>query len=511
MSCHRYVIAAALTAALVAAGSPALAGSPAPVDYAAGVVAADNAPAAAAPSTQVASAIAWKKCGAGMQCSSIEVPLDWGAPEGPKIKIAVARILADKKPAKLGSLLINPGGPGVSGISFLPYMPYIISDDVLEQYDIVGFDPRGVGASTSVRCVSSTAEMDKLVGSHFPTTKKGRAKSIKNANRIGERCNALTGPLLAHIDTASAARDMDAIRAALGEEKLNYLGFSYGTKLGAYYTELFPDRVGRFVLDGAMDPSKSGEATSNAQLKGFDMSLRAFAKDCAKRRCALGSTRAKVLTTIGKLLKRIEKKPMKTKVANNLNITWATTGIVEALYDEYTWPELEYALVQAAKKGNAVPLLKLAYSYHERERGKYQSNSSIANLAINCLDYGGVDSSLASIRRAKVAAKKISPTFGRYWIGDGVDQCAHWPYPQVGQPHAISTTTTAPIIIIGTTGDPATPYAQAKALSRQMKTSRLLTYVGEGHTAYGRANWCIQGAVDRYLTKGTLPPAGKRC
>jgi pimeloyl-ACP methyl ester carboxylesterase len=460
----------------------------------------------------LAQTVTWKPCkdDKTLDCATIEVPLDWSQPDGARITLALNRYAASTQPAPLGSLVVNPGGPGASGMDLAAGAGMMFDNLLIQNYDIVGFDPRGVGQSSAVTCATKGSQLDSWTSSYYAVTAKGRAKAIKAYKAIAARCAKLTGPLLGHIDTESSARDMDAIRAALGETKLNYFGFSYGTKLGAYYAELFGDNVGRFVLDGAMDPSKDGDATSLSQLRGFDLAFNNFAAWCAKDKdCEAGNTAKAVRATAKAVVKRSLSKPLKVG-KRTLTPTLVETGLIYPLYSQTSWPWLGIALTSAAA-GDGEMLLWLADQYNGREDGGvYADNSTEAFTAYNCLDYGRGNSTLKQAKAQVSKATKISSVLGPLWEGNGIDICTYWKYPQTGRPHKVHSTTTSPIVVVGTTGDPATPYSQAVALSKQLATARLLTYKGDGHTAYGE-NHCINKAVDDYLVKGTVPAKGKTC
>jgi pimeloyl-ACP methyl ester carboxylesterase len=515
--------AAALVVGIGVPGAPAAVPEPAGLLPAA--VAAVAAPAAAAEAAIPAKAagqepwyldqrVAWKKCkgNGSMDCATIQVPLDWANPDGDRIKLALNRLKSSTRPAPKGSMLINPGGPGASGKELAEMAPVLFSQTLLKAYDVVGFDPRGVGDSTAVKCVSSPKQLDKFNAANYPLTPKGRKAAIAAAKVWAARCAKLTGPLLGHVDSASVARDMDAIRAALGEAKLTYFGFSYGTKLGALYAELFPDNVGRMVLDGAMDPAKDSNVMSFFQLKGFQSAFKAFAKWCVTKQspgCFSGRTVKQVTANSLKLMKQAQTKPLKSG-KRTLTAQLLLTALIYPLYSESLWPDLDFAIGMALD-GDGSELLWAADAYNSRRaNGTYEDNSTEAFVAVGCLDYNRKNMSLAQAKKENRKAAKVSPVLGRIWVGNGIDPCMYWKYPQAIKPHKVKTTTKAPIVIVGTTNDPATPFSLAKSLAKQLPSSRLLTYAGEGHTAYG-GSYCVNSAVDDYLIHGKLPPPGKTC
>jgi pimeloyl-ACP methyl ester carboxylesterase len=499
------------------------------------VVAVSAVPAAAAPSTanppsRIASVapaartkavqwyydqeVEWEDCTEpSLECATIKAPLKWAKPGGRKISIAIARDKAAKQPAPAGAILVNPGGPGASGIDSLTVLSSMFGAKVKARYDIVAFDPRGVGASSAVRCTAKTSQMHKHLAEWFPNTHDGRVAAKKAARSWGNQCRKLTGPLLGQVDTASAARDMDVIRAVLGQSALTYVGWSYGSKLGSVYAELFPARVGRLVLDGAINPAADAGAAAAAQLKGFESSLGAWAADCvAQGACAVGAAAPEVLTAVHDLIQRCATSPLPTGTkGRQLTAALAFTGVLLSLYDDTYWPLLTLGVSNAIHGNDGSVLLMLADAYNSFDGQKYANNMLTANQAINCLDYPSADATQAQAQAAIDAAIAEAPVLGEFWMGNGISQCAHWPYPSTTTPRAVKSATKAPILVIGTTGDPATPYTNAIELTKQLRTATLLTFQGEGHTAYGRGNTCVNAVVDRYLLTGKVPREGRVC
>jgi pimeloyl-ACP methyl ester carboxylesterase len=453
--------------------------------------------------------ISWKKCDT-FQCATAKVPIDYANPAAGSIELALKRARATKGDA-IGSLVINPGGPGVSGVNLVDSAVTTFGKGVVAKYDIVGFDPRGVGKSHPVKCQSNAAK-DELIGLDFDySTDAGIAAAKAMYTTMGKACAANTGPLLAHVDTVSAAKDMDVLRAALGDKKLSYLGYSYGTALGATYAGLFPDRVGRMVLDGALDPTTSSKDLALIQAKGFQNALRAYVVDCeGGPKCPLTGDVNSGLAQIHDLVERARRSPLPTGTNRPLTGSLASYGIIFPLYDNQYWPLLSKALTKAIGQNDGSILLKLSDIYNDRNQdGTYSANTSEAFTAINCLD-GTSTADPAEMRADTAEIVKVAPTLGAFFGFGGV-ACAGWPYPATGKPGPITAKGAAPILVIGTTNDPATPYAWAQGLAKQLSSGVLLTYQGEGHTAYGRSNGCIAGTVDAYLLAGTVPKDGKRC
>ncbi|MBO3089911.1 alpha/beta hydrolase [Cellulomonas dongxiuzhuiae] len=451
----------------------------------------------------------WTTCG-DEQCADATVPLDWEDPGGDTITIALRRAPASGG-SPVGSLLVNPGGPGRSAIDTIGFFRQIVSRDVLATYDLVAFDPRGVQHSSPVTCVDP-AGLDELTA-WVPdwSTDEGIAEAVDRNGEFGRACLDRTGPLLGHVDTASAARDMDVLRAALGDEALTFLGFSYGTELGATYAALFPERVGRFVLDGALDPTLDSGQVAAGQAAGFESALRAYVTDCqAAASCPLDGDVDAGLTQIARMFDRVRANPLPTGTDRELTSSLAFSGVAAALYAQSSWPLLTQALTKAIDAGDGSVLLQLADSYYGRgPDGTYATNQNEAFSAILCLDdRPSADPADMRADAAEVAA--VAPTVGQFFSYGGVS-CAQWPVPAVGSLESYEAQGAAPILVVGTTNDPATPYAWAQSLSKLLSSAVLLTFEGEGHTAYGRSNACVKDAVDTYLLTGEAPADGTTC
>jgi len=454
--------------------------------------------------------LGWKDCGSGFQCATLTVPLDYARPRGQTIGIAVIRRRAGDPGHRLGSLLVNPGGPGASGIDFARSASQVLDPSILAQYDVVGFDPRGVGQSAPVTCLDD-AQMDAFVAEDpDPQTQAEQGQVIAEAQLFAQQCQAHSAGLLSHVGTRDAARDMDVLRQALGDRRLNYLGFSYGTFLGASYADLFPARVGRLVLDGALDPRLTAGELGRDQAAGFELALHSFMVDCASlSSCPLGTDPAAAEQRLADLLASIRAHPLPGDANRRLDEGLAETGIIVTLYSNSTWPLLRRAL-RLALAGDGRGLLQLADSYDGRDAsGHYLSNETAANTAINCVDYPDVKS-VADVMVELPSYRQASPIFGAPIAWSGLP-CAYWPVASAGRPHAIRAPGAAPILVVGTTRDPATPYHWAQGLASQLSSGVLLTFDGDGHTAYGRGSSCIDQAVDAYLLRAVTPAKGLRC
>jgi pimeloyl-ACP methyl ester carboxylesterase len=456
----------------------------------------------------------WSSCGKKIMCGHVLVPTDWSAPAKGSLSLAVAyRIADDAKP--LGSVIFNPGGPGASGYDWILHSAeYLGTANLRGHYNMVGFDPRGVGSSEpKVKCFDP-AETDVLLygDNGFPLGSPQDLKATRAMlSKFASACVKNTGPAIAHLDTVSAAKDMDVIRAALGDSKINYLGYSYGSLLGETYAALFPKGIRRMVIDGVIDPTVSDEQQSVTQLKGFDQALRNYLADClSSSDCPFKGSVTQALAKIKTFLRGLETKPLPTKDGRELTIAAANTGLIMPLYSQDYWPQLSQAFTEAFD-GDGSTFIALADSYNDREaNGKYSSNLMEANIAISCLD-SKQPSDSASMARQNSRMLAASPTLGRYWQF-GALTCAVWPFPTVGHPKDYSAKGSVPILVVGTTGDPATPYSQAVSVANKvLANGHLVTYNGEGHTAYGRSNECVSNAVDNYFIKGIVPASDPQC
>ena len=453
--------------------------------------------------------ISWTSCGDN-QCGTLQVPIDYQRPGDGSIELALERTRATGD--RIGSLVVNPGGPGAPGTDTVRDAASYFTDDLRAAYDIVGFDPRGTGESAPVDCLTD-AELDAYVAADpDPDTPEEVATAEENAADFWAGCKARSGAVGAHVSTVEAARDMDVLRAALGEDRLDYLGFSYGTRLGATYAELFPDKVGRMALDGAVDPSLSPREGALSQAKGFETALRSYVQHCVDRGdCFLGDTVDAGLATIKDLLADIDAKPLPTGDAEGRELTvgLAFYGVVVPLYSEENWQFLDNGLRQALQ-GDGSVLLVLADFYGSRENGRYTDNSLEAISVINCLDDPW------SITPDEVPEhvrdfERASPTFGDVFAW-GLTACHGIPFTSTDEPDLeIDASGAAPIMVLGTTRDPATPYEEAVAMAEQLESAVLVSRDGDGHTAYNKGNACIDDAVHAYLIDGRVPADGLTC
>jgi pimeloyl-ACP methyl ester carboxylesterase len=454
--------------------------------------------------------IVWKPCEDKLQCAKVKVPVDYAKPDGDTFELAAVKI-ASTGDRKQGSLLVNPGGPGASGYDFVRDAGNSnFSETVRANYDLIGFDPRGVKRSAPVTCLTDKERDEARVKVYTPETDAGLAVLLADNKTIAAKCAEQTGAVLGHIDTVSAAKDLDVLRAVLNDSKLNYMGFSYGTFLGSTYASLFPDNVGRMVLDGAIDPSLSAEELTLGQARAFEKALRAYVEHClGEEGCPLSGTADDGLQQIRDLINSVIQTPRTAKDGRMVSGNAFVSGIVVPLYANESWPALTQAL-DAAMKGDVSPMLRLAdLGANRSPNGKYTSNTALAFSAINCLDYP-TSSDPAAMRAEEQRLREASPTLG-YFFAYGGANCADWPYKNVRTPSAVKYSGSAPIVVVGTTGDPATPVEWASELRKQLGNASLLTFKGEGHTAYGRSNTCISNAVDKYLVDGKEPADNTVC
>ncbi|MEO6827681.1 MAG: alpha/beta hydrolase [Microbacteriaceae bacterium] len=453
----------------------------------------------------------WTDCAKGMQCTDATAPLNWADPAAGSITLALIRHRATGH--KIGSLLVNPGGPGASGYTFVKDSVDYATDQKLQAgFDIVGFDPRGVGHSSAVSCYKPAQMDDYIYG--IPDAALGTdawiAEQTASATAFAAACAANTGALLGHVDTVSAARDLDLLRAVLGDSKLSYLGYSYGTFLGATYANLYPKNVGRLVLDGALDPSASNFEVTKTQAQGFESALRAYLTDCiGTQGCPFRGSVDQAMQTIADLLAAVGESPIRNADGRELGSTTLLTAIIYPLYDANAWPVLS-EMLSATMQGDAAEAFHFADAYNDRtDQGTYTSNQTEAFTAINCLDYS-YNADPATMRSQAAELEKAAPVIGKY-MAYGDIACAAWPDKFTGKRGAITAAGAAPILVVGTTNDPATPYVWAKNLAEQLDSGHLVTYTGQGHTAYNKSNSCVNNAVDNYLLSGTVPTTDPRC
>jgi len=456
----------------------------------------------------------WQPCPAydGFDCATVVAPLDWADPGSGQIHLAVIRHRASGGTSQ-GTILVDPGGPGASGVDFVGgSLSFAVGPALSSAYDIVGFDPRGVGSSSAVRCLDD-AGMDHYLFDVVPG-QRGSEEWLQAAQAAAaafrEACVQNTGPLLGHIDTDSAARDMDLLRALVGSPKLDYLGYSYGTLLGARYAQLFPQNVGRMVLDGVVDPAASMFDLVKAQTIGFDRALRSYLSSCiAASNCPVPVTSVDDgMSQLAALAAALDAQPLTAADGRQLDGSVLFTAIATTLYDKQSWPYLT-SLIRDVRSGSAKIAMQLADLYFDRDaQGHYTSNETVALTTIDCLDYP-VSRDLDQLHEQAAELIQLSPVVGPY-MGYGDIACWDWPYPAAAR-GPITAQGLPPILLLGTSNDPATPIEMARSLATQLPGSVLVSYDGDGHTAYNKSNQCVQSAVDDYFLDGSLPQQGLVC
>ncbi|MEU9115128.1 alpha/beta hydrolase [Streptomyces sp. NPDC048483] len=454
-----------------------------------------------------------KAPGGAWECATLKAPLDYAKPGGETIDLALIRAKAKDQGTRIGSLIFNFGGPGGSGITGLPGLAKDY-DTLRSRYDLVSFDPRGVGGSAGVTCLSDK-ETDASAAIDGSPDDASELKAAADANkRYIESCKRNSGTTLPHVDTVSAARDMDLMRAVLGDRKLNYFGISYGTKLGGVYAHLFPKNVGRAVLDAVVDPTEDPLQGAIGQAKGFQLALNNYMKDCAATKgsaCPTGGGGDEGSQKLAALLKKLDQHPLPTEGGRKLTQDLALTGVVAALYDKESWEPLTMALTEATTRGQGNVLLALADSYNGRdEQGRYH-NTAAANRAISCVD-DKRRYTVADVKAKMPEFRKASPVFGES-MAWGMTGCTGWPVAGKTDRTEVGAKGSAPIVVIGNTGDPATPYEGARKMAGELGdgVGIELTLKGEGHGGYNSGNPCLKKAVDGYLLDGKVPAAGTTC
>ncbi|OBK27362.1 hydrolase [Mycobacterium asiaticum] len=447
------------------------------------------------------------------RCTTVSVPVDYDKPTGAQAKLAVIRVPATGQ--RIGSLLVNPGGPGASAVDLVAGMaPDLKDTDIARHFDLVGFDPRGVGHSTpSLRC-RSDAEFDAYRRDPMVDYSPAGVAHIEQIYReLAQHCADRMGQsFLANTGTASAARDMDMVRQALGDEQINYLGYSYGTELGTAYIERFAPHVRAMVLDGAIDPTIGPIEQTINQMAGFQTAFNDYAADCAKSTaCPLGTDPAQWVARYHALIDPLVTKPGKTSDPRGLTYADATTGTINALYTPQHWKYLTSGLLGLQRGTDAGDLLLLADDYNGRDRDGHYDNGQDAFNSIRCVD-APTPTDAASWVTADRRIREVAPflSYGQFTGSAPRDICALWPVPATSTPHAASPAPAGKVVVVSTTHDPATPYQAGVDLARQLGGS-LITFDGTQHTVVFNGNQCVDPVITRYLLDLTLPPPNMRC
>jgi len=438
-------------------------------------------------------------------CGRLRVPLDYREPSRKAIELFLIRVRLAGQQQRIGSLVVNPGGPGGSGVDAAVGLALTLPADLLRRFDVVGFDPRGVGLSSPIECVPDDLKDRGIALDPDARTEEQYQAQVQVAREVSQGCLKSYGDDLRHYNTEETARDMDLVRQAVGDPKLTYLGYSYGTRLGSVYAQLFPRRVRALVLDGAVDPRAGELASSEAQARGFERAFGQFAADCTRRgpTCLVGpDARGSLL----RLLAKAREAPIPGDGERKATAGHVQLAVVSALYDQGDWPELESAIAEGLN-GNASGILSLADRYAQRDpKGRY-TNLLDANTAINCAD-SREKLGDAAVRKALADWRRKYPLFGSA-LALSLLTCQQWQAPRQPLP-AVRAAAAPPLLVIGTVNDPATPYASAQVMARTLATGRLLTWNGQGHTAYPKTP-CVTSAVNAYLVALRLPGKGAAC
>ena len=442
----------------------------------------------------------WRACLNGFECTSFKVPVDYSHLDGTSFTLQVIKHVANKPAKRLGSLIMNPGGPGGSAIDYVLSADSIVSRSIEDVYDLVGFDPRGVNLSQPIRCLTDSQEDSYLSGDGSVQTPADLASAISQAKLMASSCAKAAGDRLAHYSTLDTARDMEMLRILLKEPKLNYIGKSYGTFLGTLYAALYPKTIGRVVLDGAVDPNLSPRDANISQAVGFETALKSF----------VASNPTFSIAQIKNFLQTARTTPLTEYPNRQLSESLAITGIVAALYEPADgWPLLKRGLAEAINHGNPAVLFELADSYNERDAsGHYVTNLVDISDVSGCLDSKD-PRNLTQIEGDAKSFSTAAPFFGPYLTYSGLS-CLYWKAQPVATP-ILKNLKTNPLLIIGTTRDPATPYRWAQALHKDLLNSTLITLNGDGHTGGNRGSSCVDTAMNTYLLTGKSPARDITC
>jgi pimeloyl-ACP methyl ester carboxylesterase len=433
----------------------------------------------------------WKSCGADLECTTVKVPVDYASIDGKDFVLAVTRHLASDKKNRIGTLFVNPGGPGGSAFSYAQAASQIVSKQIVQRYDILGFDPRGVGKSEPTRCLTDKEE-DRYISADTAVIAKNDLNTLLGAAKyFASACAKKVGSKIGHYGSLEAAKDMNLIRTLLREPKLNFLGKSYGTFLGTLYAALYPTKVGKFVLDGAIDPNATNAQMNLTQAIGFETALLDYSR----------KTNAYSQSDIVSFLNSLRQKPLKLPNDRVLTPSIAIIAIASTLYENTSgWPNLTKALDAAIKRSDARPLFDLADAYNMRDaNGHYSTENDMAQI-ISCLDLAE-PRTVAEMTAEGIILKKKAPVFGPYLTYAGLT-CKYWKHAASKKP-SMTMIKTAPVVVIGVTKDPATPYAWAQKLAKIFTNSALITFSGEGHTGHNRGSSCVDNRVDSYLLGGS--------
>lgn len=466
------------------------------------------------------SPVQWSKCNptspdakipAGAECGLLSVPVDYAKPDGDVARIAMVRIPATGQ--KIGSLVLNPGGPGESGVEAALTMSESMPQSVRDKFDVVGFDPRGVGLSRPAVWCNSDEENDRLRADPQVDYSPAGVERIESETKaFVQRCVDKMGKdFLENVGTENVARDLDAMRAALGDEKLTYLGYSYGTRIGATYAEQFPDKVRSMILDGAVDPNADPIEANIKQAAAFQTAFNDYAADCAKSPdCPLGTDPAKAVEVYKSLVDPLVEKPAKTKDPRGLSYGDAIVATILPLYSPTLWKHLTTGL-RDLRDGSGDTMLVLSDLYMGRDDKGHYDNSTDVRVAVNCVDKPPITDRAKTVEQDR-RSREVAPfmSYGDFTGNAPLGTCAFWPVPPTSTPHELKIDGLPPTLVVSTTNDPATPYQAGVDLARQLGGA-LLTYEGTQHTVVFQGNSCVDDIAARYLLDGAVPPPGAKC
>lgn len=443
----------------------------------------------------------WQDCYDGFECSTFKVPVDYEKISKQTFTLKVLRHSASDKRNRLGAIFVNPGGPGGSATDYAYNAESIVSPEISSKFDIIGFDPRGINSSEPIRCLTNREE-DEFLNADASGGEVGKVRELITISKaFAAKCKEVSGVKLGYYSTLEAAKDMEVLRNLLKEKNLNYLGKSYGTYLGTLYAALYPKSVGRMVLDGAISPNISLREQELAQAIGFDKALDNYLKSQNKFK----------MKDITKLLKNSSSKSIKSKSGRLVTESLVITAIAQSLYDSKSgWKELTNALELELEKRDPTAILELADRYNNRDSsGNYYSNQNNISIMITCLDWQE-NRTVEQMVSDQAIFKSKSSVFGPY-LSFAALPCKYWKAKPKLLKFSLSNIDTKPILIIGVTGDPATPYKWAQTLSKSFRNAELLTLKGEGHTGHNRGNKCVDLAVDTYFLTGKIPVKSQIC
>jgi pimeloyl-ACP methyl ester carboxylesterase len=447
----------------------------------------------------------------GAECGFISVPVNYDKPDGDVAQLAMIRFKATGQ--KVGTLFINPGGPGESGVDSAVSLVGTLPESVRQRFDLVGFDPRGVGSSKPALWCNSDEDNDRLrADPQVDYSPEGVAHIESETKDFVARCQQKMGDeFLENVGTVSVAKDLDAMRQAVGDDKLTYLGYSYGTRIGGTYAELFPDKVRAMILDGAVDPNADPVEADIRQAKAFQTAFANYAADCATNPdCPLGTDPAKAVDVYHSLVNPLVDKPAPTKDPRGLSYSDAIVGTILPLYSPNLWRHLTKGLTEL-KNGRGDTMLALADLYMGRDADGHYNNSTDVRVAVNCVDEPPITDRATVVdedRRAREVAPFMS--YGDFTGHAPLGTCAFWPVPPTSTPHQLKVSGLPPTLVVSTTNDPATPYQAGVDLAKQLGGA-LLTFEGTQHTVVFQGNTCVDDIAAKYLVDVVVPPPGARC